>query len=196
MNNNTSNQIHGTTILGVKRGNEVVLAADGQISFGPTILKSNANKLRVLDGGKFVAGFAGSTADALTLFERLEDKLKTYPDQLARGCVELAKDWRTDKYLRKLDSMLIIADSNKIFIVTGSGDVIEPKAIICANDAQGSVVAVGSGGNFAFSAAKALLENVANMELEEIAKKAMHIAADICVYSNNEIRTKKIPSND
>jgi ATP-dependent HslUV protease subunit HslV len=168
---------HGTTILSVRKGNEVVIAADGQVSIGPTIVKSTAKKLRSLSGGKIFAGFAGSTADALTLYERLESKLEKHTNQLTRACVELAKDWRTDKYLRKLEAMMIVIDKDSTFIITGLGDVLEP---------EDGIAAIGSGGNYALSAARALID-VKGLSAEDIAKKSMKIAADICVYSNHNV---------
>jgi ATP-dependent HslUV protease, peptidase subunit HslV len=175
--------LHGTTILCLKKAGEVVIAADGQISLGSTILKATANKLRVINDGKIVAGFAGSTADALTLFERLEAKLEKYPDKLLKAAVELAKDWRMDKYLRRLEAMLIVADKNNILILTGTGDVVQPE-----ND----IAAIGSGGLYALSAARALIGTENNLSAEEITIKAMNIAAEICVYSNNNIRIEKV----
>ena len=174
---------HGTTILCLKKGKDVVIAADGQVSLGNHIVKATARKLRTLSGNKIVAGFAGSTADAFTLFERLEAKLDKYSNQLLRSAVELAKDWRTDKYLRKLEAMLIVADKDNILIVTGNGDVIEP---------EDNIAAIGSGGFFALSAAKALMSIETKMNAEEIALKSMNIAADICVFSNHNIITEKV----
>jgi len=173
---------HGTTILSVRKGNEVVIAADGQVSIGPTIVKASAKKLRTLSNGKICAGFAGSTADALTLFERLEAKLEKHTNQLTRACVELAKDWRTDKFLRRLEAMMIVIDQDTTLIITGMGDVLEP---------EDGIAAIGSGGNYALSAARALID-VKGMDAEKIAKKAMAIAADICVYSNHNINIQKI----
>jgi ATP-dependent HslUV protease, peptidase subunit HslV len=175
-------KLHGTTILSVRKNNEVVIVADGQVSFGHVVLKSTAKKLRSLSGGTIKAGFAGSTADALTLFERLEAKLEKHANQLTRSCVELAKDWRTDKYLRKLEAMMIVVDKNNTLILTGSGDVIEP---------EDGIAAIGSGGNYALSAARALID-IKNMTAEEIALKSMHIAADICIYSNNNITIERV----
>jgi ATP-dependent HslUV protease subunit HslV len=166
----------GTTILAVRKGGKLVLAGDGQVSIGPTVMKGNAKKVRRLAGGHVVAGFAGATADAFALFERLEGKLEQYPAQLARACVELAKDWRTDRYLRRLDAMLVVADKSATFLLTGAGDVLEP---------EDGVVAVGSGGNYALSAARALYDYEADPEL--IARKAMEIAAKICVYTNENL---------
>jgi ATP-dependent HslUV protease subunit HslV len=181
---------HGTTILLVRKGNDVVLAGDGQVSVGNTVMKSNARKLRRLskgpasDGGKndVIAGFAGSTADALTLFERLEGKLEKHPGQLARACVELAKDWRQDKYLRRLEAMMAVADKNVSFVLTGSGDVLEP---------EDGLIGIGSGGSFALSAARALID-IDGLSAEQIAKKAMKIAADICIYTNNNVIFEKL----
>ena len=167
---------HGTTILAVRKGDKTVIAGDGQVSMGQTIVKGNARKVRRLAGGKVVAGFAGATADAFTLIERLETKLEQYPEQLARACVDLAKDWRTDRYLRRLEAMLIVASRTEIYTVTGMGDVLEPES---------GVAAIGSGGNFALAAARALLEG--ELDAEAIARKAMAIAADICVYTNREL---------
>ena len=174
---------HGTTILCLKKGKDVVIAADGQVSLGNHIVKATAKKLRTLSGNKIVAGFAGSTADAFTLFERLEAKLDKYSNQLLRSAVELAKDWRTDKYLRKLEAMLIVADKDNILIVTGNGDVIEP---------EDNIAAIGSGGFFALAAAKALMSIDTKMTAEEIALKSMNIAADVCVFSNHNIITEKV----
>jgi ATP-dependent HslUV protease subunit HslV len=167
---------HGTTILAVRKGARTVIAGDGQVSMGQTIVKGNARKVRRLAGGKVVAGFAGATADAFTLIERLEAKLEQYPEQLARACVDLAKDWRTDRYLRRLEAMLIVASAAEIFTVTGMGDVLEPES---------GVAAIGSGGNFALAAARALMDG--ELDAEAIARKAMAIAADICVYTNREL---------
>ena len=168
---------HGTTILAVRKGGSTVIAGDGQVSMGQTIVKGNARKVRRLAGGRVIAGFAGATADAFTLIERLEAKLEQYPDQLARACVDLAKDWRTDRYLRRLEAMLIVADRDSIFTVTGVGDVLEP---------EHGVAAIGSGGNFALAAARALVD-VDGLDAEAVARKAMSIAAEICVYTNGEL---------
>lgn len=168
---------HGTTILSVRKGNKVAIAADGQISLGNTIIKSSARKLRSMAKNTVHVGFAGSTADALTLFERLETKLEKHPTQLARACVELAKDWRTDKYLRKLEAMMIVIDKDNSFILTGNGDVLEP---------EDGIAAIGSGGNYALSAAKALID-VDGLDVEEICKRSMKIASEICVFSNGNI---------
>lgn len=167
---------HGTTILCVRKGGKVVLAGDGQVSAGATILKGNARKVRPLAGGSVIGGFAGATADAFALFERLEQKLERFPSQLARACVELAKDWRTDRALRRLDAMLIVADAKETYLITGAGDVVDP---------EHKVIAVGSGGNFALAAARALYDHVDDPE--QIARQAMAIAADICVYTNTNL---------
>jgi ATP-dependent HslUV protease subunit HslV len=176
---------HGTTILLVRKGNDVVLAGDGQVSVGNTIMKSNARKLRRLSKGEgrdVIAGFAGSTADALTLFERLEGKLEKHPGQLARACVELAKDWRQDKYLRRLEAMMAVADKQSSFVLTGSGDVLEP---------EDGLIGIGSGGSFALAAARALVD-IDGMTAEQVAKKAMKIAADICIYTNHNVIFEKL----
>lgn len=167
---------HGTTILAVRKDGATVVAGDGQVSMGQTVVKGNARKVRRLAGGKVVAGFAGATADAFTLIERLEAKLEQYPEQLARACVDLAKDWRTDRYLRRLEAMLIVANAAEIYTVTGAGDVLEPEM---------GVAAIGSGGNFALAAARALIDG--DLDAEAVARKAMGIAADICVYTNREL---------
>jgi ATP-dependent HslUV protease subunit HslV len=172
-----SNEItmHATTIITVRKGNKVVIAGDGQVSLGQTIMKGNAKKVRRIGkGGNVIAGFAGATADAFTLLERLEAKLEQYPDQLTRACVELAKDWRTDRYLRRLEAMMLVADKSVSLALTGTGDVLEP---------EHGVMAIGSGGNYALAAARALIDT--DKDAEEIARKAMAIAADICVYTNN-----------
>ena len=166
----------GTTILCVRKNGKVALAGDGQVSIGNTVVKATARKVRPLAGGSVVAGFAGATADAFALFERLEAKLESHPGQLARACVELAKDWRTDRYLRRLEAMLIVADREETYILTGAGDVLEP---------EHGIAAIGSGGNFALSAARALLDY--EDDAEAIARKAMKIAAEICVYSNENL---------
>lgn len=174
--------LHGTTILSVRKDNMVAIAADGQVSLGNTIFKATAKKLRSLGGGKILAGFAGSTADALTLYEMLETKLEENSYQLTRACVDLAKDWRTDKYLRKLEAMMIVVDKDNSFIITGTGDVLEP---------ENGVASIGSGGIYAKSAASALVD-VKGYDAEAIVKKAMNIAADICVFSNHNITTKTL----
>ncbi|MBY0562696.1 MAG: ATP-dependent protease subunit HslV [Hyphomonadaceae bacterium] len=172
---------HGTTIVCVRKGGRVVIAGDGQVSAGPTILKGNARKVRRLAGGDVLVGFAGATADAFALFERLEQKLERFPNQLARACVELAKDWRTDRALRRLDAMLIVADAKETFLITGAGDVLDP---------EHAVVAVGSGGNFALAAARALYDHLD--DAEKIAREAMAIAADICVYTNGNLTVEML----
>jgi ATP-dependent HslUV protease, peptidase subunit HslV len=174
---------HGTTILTVRKGGRVVVAGDGQVSLGATVIKANAKKVRSLGKGDVIGGFAGATADAFTLFERLENKLEQYPAQLTRACVELAKDWRTDRYLRRLEAMMIVADRQVTLVLTGTGDVLEPEA---------GVMGIGSGGNFALAAAKALIDT--NLGAEEIARKAMSIAADICVYTNRNIILEALES--
>ena len=167
--------MHATTIVSVRKGNKVVIAGDGQVSLGQTIMKGNARKVRRIGkGGGVIAGFAGATADAFTLLERLEAKLEQYPDQLTRACVELAKDWRTDRYLRRLEAMMLVADKSVSLALTGTGDVLEPEF---------GVMAIGSGGNYALAAARALMDT--DKDAEEIARKAMQIASDICVYTNN-----------
>ncbi|ESW83632.1 MULTISPECIES: ATP-dependent protease subunit HslV [unclassified Mesorhizobium] len=167
--------MHATTILTVRKGGKVVIAGDGQVSLGQTIMKGNAKKVRRIGkGGNVIAGFAGATADAFTLLERLEAKLEQYPDQLTRACVELAKDWRTDRYLRRLEAMMLVADKSVSLALTGTGDVLEPEF---------GVMAIGSGGNYALAAARALVDS--DKGAEEIARKAMQIASDICVYTNN-----------
>jgi ATP-dependent HslUV protease, peptidase subunit HslV len=169
-----------TTILMVRKGGRVVIGGDGQVSVGDTIMKGNARKVRRLAKGEVIAGFAGSTADALTLFERLEKKIEQYPGQLPRACVELGKDWRMDRYLRRLEAMLLVADKSAGFVLTGSGDVLEPEA-----DEHGSATAIGSGGNYALAAARALLSM--ELDAEEIVRRSMRIAADICVYTNTNL---------
>ncbi len=169
---------HGTTILCVRRGATVAMAGDGQVSLGQTVIKGNARKVRRIgQGGAVLAGFAGATADAFTLLERLEAKLERFPNQLERACVELAKDWRTDRYLRRLEAMMAVADKQHSYTLTGNGDVLEP---------EDGVIGIGSGGNYALSAARALL-TVDGLDAEEIARRSMKIAADICVYTNNSV---------
>ncbi|MCR9127364.1 MAG: ATP-dependent protease subunit HslV [Rhodobacteraceae bacterium] len=174
---------HGTTIIGVRKAGTVVIAGDGQVSLGQTVIKGTARKVRRLSPGGYdvVAGFAGSTADAFTLLERLESKLEATPGQLARASVELAKDWRTDKYLQKLEAMLIVSDGRDLFVITGAGDVLEP---------EHNVTAIGSGGNYALAAARALMDSDASAE--DIARRAMAIAADICVYTNGNLTVETI----
>lgn len=173
---------HGTTILSVRRNGHVVVAGDGQVSLGNTVVKGNARKVRRIGNGGVIAGFAGATADAFTLLERLEAKLERYPNQLERACVELAKDWRTDRYLRRLEAMLIVADKEHGFTLTGNGDVLEP---------SDGIIAIGSGGNYALSAARALM-TVPDLSAEEIARRAMKIAADICIYTNENLTVESI----
>ncbi|MFN4163296.1 MAG: ATP-dependent protease subunit HslV [Ferrovibrio sp.] len=168
---------HGTTILAVRKGSQVVLAGDGQVSLGQTVIKSNARKVRRIGDGSILAGFAGATADAFTLFERLEAKLERHPGQLARACVELAKDWRTDRYLRRLEAMMAVADKSVSLVLTGTGDVLEP---------EDGLIGIGSGGNYALAAARALIDRP-DMNAEAIAKRSLEIAADICVYTNRNI---------
>lgn len=176
-----ASQWHGTTILAVRKGNTVVIAGDGQVSLGQTVIKSNARKVRRIGDGSVIAGFAGATADAFTLFERLEQKLERFPGQLTRAAVELAKDWRTDRYLRRLEAMMAVADKSVSLVITGTGDVLEP---------TDSVIGIGSGGNYALAAARALVDT--DMDPEAIVRKAMGIAADICVYTNNNLTIEKI----
>ena len=170
-----------TTIVLVRKKNDVVVASDGQVSMGNTVIKSNANKVRKIEKRNVIAGFAGSTADALTLFERLEAKLEKHAGNLTRAAVELAKDWRTDKYLRRLEALMAIGDKEKSFIISGTGDVLEP---------EGDVIGIGSGGNYALAAAKVLMDT--ELYAEEVAKKAIKVAADICVFTNDNIRIEKI----
>ncbi|NQX94100.1 MAG: ATP-dependent protease subunit HslV [Erythrobacter sp.] len=175
-------QWHGTTIVGVKRGDKTVIAGDGQVSMGNTVMKPNARKVRRIGAeGKVVAGFAGATADAFTLFERLEKKLEQYSGQLLRAAVELAKDWRTDKYLRNLEALMIVADEETLLVLTGNGDVLEPEA---------GIAAIGSGGNYALAAARALADYEDDAEM--IARKAMAVAADICVFTNGEVTLETV----
>jgi ATP-dependent HslUV protease, peptidase subunit HslV len=178
-----SNPWHGTTILTVRKGGVVAIGGDGQVSIGQTIVKANARKVRRLGGGDVIGGFAGATADAFTLFERLEAKLERFPDQLKRACVELAKDWRTDRYLRRLEAMMIVADAGESLVLTGTGDVLEP---------DDDVMGIGSGGTYALAAARALLDS--DLDAETIARKAMAIAASICVYTNNEVVIESLES--
>jgi len=171
----------GTTILSVRKGNKVVVVGDGQVSLGNTVIKANAKKVRRIGDGNVIAGFAGSTADAFALFERLEEKLERYNGQLTRACVEMAKDWRTDRYLRKLEAMMAVVDNDVSLILTGTGDVLEP--------ADG-LIAIGSGGNFALAAAKALMNQ--DLDAEEIGRRALGIAADICVYTNDSLTVETL----
>ena len=170
-----------TTIVLVRKNNDVVVAGDGQVSMGNTVIKSTANKVRRIDKRDVVAGFAGSTADALTLFERLESKLEKHAGNLSRSAVELAKDWRTDKYLRRLEALMAVADKEKSFIISGTGDVLEP---------EGDVIGIGSGGNYALAAAKVLKDTY--LSAEEVAKKAIQGASDICVFTNNNLKIEKV----
>ena len=172
---------HGTTIVLIRKGTEVVVAGDGQVSIGNTVMKSTAKKVRKIEKRNVIAGFAGSTADALTLFERLESKLEKHGGQLTRAAVELAKDWRTDKYLRRLEALMAVADKNNSFIISGNGDVLEP---------EHGIIAIGSGGNYALAAARAMINS--NKTAEEIAKQSIEIAADICVFTNHNITTEKL----
>ena len=174
---------HGTTIIGVRKGNEVVVAGDGQVSLGQTVIKGTARKVRRLSPGGYevVAGFAGSTADAFALLERLETKLEATPGQLQRASVELAKDGRTDKYLQKLEAMLIVTDGSELYVITGAGDVLEP---------EHGIAAIGSGGNYALAAARAMMDS--DKSAEDVARRAMEIAADICVYTNGNLTVERI----
>ena len=186
MNDNAAShgliQWHGTTIIGVKRGDKTIVAGDGQVSMGNTVMKPNARKVRRIgDNGNVIAGFAGATADAFTLFERLERKLEQYSGQLLRAAVELAKDWRTDKYLRNLEALMIVADKDTLLVLTGNGDVLEP---------DGGITAIGSGGNYALAAGRALTEY--EEDAEQIARKAMQVAADICVFTNGNVTVETI----
>jgi ATP-dependent HslUV protease subunit HslV len=175
---------YGTTILTVRKGGKVVIAGDGQVSIGQTVVKHNAKKVRPLGKGGVIAGFAGATADAFTLFERLEAKLEQYPNQLTRACVELAKDWRTDRYLRRLEAMMLVADKSVSLVLTGTGDVLEP---------ENGVAGIGSGGNYALAAARALIDS--DLSAEAIARKAMAIAADICVYTNTQVTLETLDAD-
>ena len=178
---NQTPSLRGTTILCVRKNDSVVIAGDGQVTFGNTVLKSNARKVRRLGNGSIIAGFAGATADAFTLFERLKEKIEKFSGQLTRACVELAKDWRTDRYLRKLEAMMIVADKETTLVLTGNGDVLEP---------QHGLIGIGSGGSYAQAAALALIDT--DMSAEDIVKKAMDIAADICIYTNHNIVMEKL----
>ena len=173
---------HGTTILCVRHNGLTAMAGDGQVTLGQTVIKGNARKVRRIGGGNVIAGFAGATADAFTLLERLEAKLERFPGQLERSCVELAKDWRTDRYLRRLEAMMAVADREHLYTLTGQGDVLEP---------EDGIVAIGSGGNYALAAARALI-TVAGLDAEEIARRSMRIAADICVYTNYNVIVETI----
>ncbi|HTW52792.1 MAG TPA: ATP-dependent protease subunit HslV [Stellaceae bacterium] len=173
---------HGTTILCLRKGGDVVIAGDGQVSMGQTIVKSNARKLRRLGGGAVIAGFAGATADAFALFERLEAKLEQHSGQLVRACVELTKDWRTDRYLRRLEAMMAVADKDVSLILSGTGDVLEP---------EDGIIGIGSGGGYALAAARALI-TIDGFDAETVARRAMAIAADICIYTNDKITLEKL----
>ena len=172
---------HGTTVVSVRKNDEVVIAADGQVTLGDTVIKANARKVRSLVGGKVITGFAGATADAFALFERLETKLEKFSNNLMRACVEMAKDWRTDRYLRRLEAMMLVADKETSLILSGNGDVLEPKD---------GLMAIGSGGNYALAAARAYSESKLNAE--QIAKKSLAIASDLCIYTNENIIFEKI----
>jgi ATP-dependent HslUV protease, peptidase subunit HslV len=176
---------HGTTILTVRKGGVVAIGGDGQVSIGQTIIKANAKKVRRLGKGDVIGGFAGATADAFTLFERLESKLEQYPGQLTRAAVELAKDWRTDRFLRRLEAMMIVADKDVSLVLTGTGDVLEPEA---------GIVGIGSGGNYALAAARALanIEGPGALDAEAIVRRALDIAADICVYTNRNVTVETL----
>lgn len=174
-------QWHGTTIIGVKKSGRTVIAGDGQVSMGNTVMKPNARKVRRIGDGKVIAGFAGATADAFTLFERLERKLEQHRGQLMRAAVELAKDWRTDKYLRNLEALMIVADAETMLILTGNGDVLEP---------EGGIAAIGSGGNYALAAARALTDY--EDDAEKIARRAMQVAAEVCVFTNDRVTVEEI----
>jgi len=181
MNDKNNASWRGTTIIAVRKGNQVVIAGDGQVSLGDTVIKANAQKVRRIGDGSVIAGFAGATADAFPLFERLEAKLEKHPKQLTRAAVELAKDWRTDRYLRRLEALLTVADANVSLLITGQGDVLEP---------ENNLIGIGSGGNYALSAARALIDT--DLTAEEVARKSIKIASDICVYTNNNITLEKI----
>ncbi len=175
---------HGTTILCVRKGDTIVIAGDGQVSMGDTVVKANACKIRRLGDGRIIAGFAGATADAFTLFERLETKLERHPGQLTRACVELAKDWRTDRYLRRLEALMAVADHSASLLVSGTGDVLEP---------DDGLIGIGSGGNYALAAARALID-IDGLDAEAVARKAMAVAANICVYTNETVTVEKLDS--
>ncbi|TPV98696.1 MAG: ATP-dependent protease subunit HslV [Beijerinckiaceae bacterium] len=178
---------HATTIIMVKKDGRTVIGGDGQVSIGQTIIKGNAKKVRRLAKGEVIGGFAGATADAFTLFERLESKLEQYPGQLMRACVELAKDWRTDRYLRRLEAMMLVADAEAALVLTGTGDVLEPESA-----GTGSVMGIGSGGNYALAAGRALIAT--DLDAEAIARRALEIAAGICVYTNTNFVLESIAS--
>ena len=177
----TNKNWHGTTIVLIRKDGQTIVAGDGQVSLGNTVLKSKAKKVRKIEKRNVIAGFAGSTADALTLFERLESKLEKHAGNLARSAVELAKDWRTDKYLRRLEALMAVADKEKSFIISGTGDVLEP---------EGDVIGIGSGGNYALAAAKVLMDT--DLSAEEVAKKSIKVASEICVFTNNNLQIEKI----
>ena len=178
--------MHATTILSVRKNGAVVIAGDGQVSFGDTVIKANARKVRRLSDGKILAGFAGATADAFTLFERLEGKLEQYPAQLTRACVELAKDWRTDRYLRRLEAMMAVSDDQTSLMLSGNGDVLEP---------EDGIIGLGSGGAYALAAARALID-IEELDAEAVARKAMSIAAKICIYTNENVTMETISTLD
>jgi ATP-dependent HslUV protease, peptidase subunit HslV len=182
MDSNRNESWHGTTILAVRRAGKVVIAGDGQVSLGATIIKSNARKVRRLGGGNVIGGFAGATADAFTLFERLEAKLEKHPDQLMRACVELAKDWRTDRYLRRLEAMMAVADKQVSLVLTGTGDVLEP---------EDGLIGIGSGGSYALSAARALV-GATELSAREIAERSLKVAGQICVYTNGNLTIEEL----
>lgn len=182
MDQNKSELWHGTTILAVRRAGRVVIAGDGQVSLGATVIKSNARKVRRIGPGNVIAGFAGATADAFTLFERLEAKLEKHPGQLTRACVELAKDWRTDRYLRRLEAMMAVADASVSLVLTGTGDVLEP---------EDGLIGIGSGGSYALSAARALV-GATELSAREIAERSLRIAAEICVYTNDNLTIEEL----
>ena len=177
----TNQNWHGTTIVLIRKGNQTIVAGDGQVSLGNTVLKSKAKKVRKIEKRNVIAGFAGSTADALTLFERLEAKLEKHAGNLTRAAVELAKDWRTDKYLRRLEALMAVADKEKSFIISGTGDVLEP---------EDGIIGIGSGGNYALAAAKVLMDS--EMSAEEIAKKSLKVASEICVFTNCNVTMEKV----
>jgi ATP-dependent HslUV protease subunit HslV len=177
----TNQTWHGTTIVLIRKGNQTIVAGDGQVSLGNTVLKSKAKNVRKIEKRNVIAGFAGSTADALTLFERLEAKLEKHAGNLTRAAVELAKDWRTDKYLRRLEALMAVADKEKSFIISGTGDVLEP---------EDGIIGIGSGGNYALAAAKVLMDS--EMSAEEIAKKSLKVASEICVFTNGNVTTEKV----
>jgi ATP-dependent HslUV protease subunit HslV len=181
MTTNPTDRFHGTTILSVRKGGRVAIGGDGQVTFGPTIVKANAKKVRRLGSGDVIGGFAGATADALTLFDRLEQKLEQHRGQLARACVELAKDWRTDRYLRRLDAMMVVADKDVTYLLAGTGDVLEP---------ENGIAGIGSGGPYALAAARALVDS--DLDAEAIVKKSLDIAADICIYTNRNVVVETI----